>query len=987
MDALKFDQLDFRKLNIKKTHARTCGWLLDHPKYQAWVDPALFTQHHGFLWLSGKPGAGKSTIMKFAYLNMKDRFASASFFFNARGEDLERSVIGMYRSLLHQLLQTYSNLQSILDNSEFLPRGMNYLSLNILKSIFRKAILSLGQKSFFCFIDALDECDEQQVRDMVDFFQDLAEECEENNVPFRVCFSSRHYPYISIEKGVRLTLEDQSGHTNDLETYIADRLRIQAPILKDELKTELLRKAEGVFMWVLLVVNILNREAQRGGLSLRKRLAQMPNDLGDLFRDMLRRDTEDMEQLLLCLRWILFAKRPLSPNEFYHALWSGLSSRGFVDAQIPTQTSDETIVAYVISSSKGLAEITKSSPPKIQFIHESVRDFLIKENGLFELWPEVKGNWEASSHETLRQCCDFYFSHFLASDLSQKSLRWTHSKSGRAVSNSQPTEKSELFIRYPFLEYAVQYILIHADAAAEGIPQNTMLLNFPRSKWIMMSRHFERLKTRRYSPKAALYYILADKGLSNLVRTRMLEDSNIHVRGERYQYPIFAAFANSHKLTVAAFLDFSSTIENSVDIVKNFNFRNDFRNYEGRTPLSWAAQEGHLSIVKRLLSQNGSLLNLADNDEMTPVARAVESNHDEIALLLIDLGADIYLRLRGGKTFFELVVKHGREAVAKRLIDLKIDWHTQLTMGDTELHTAARGTNVAIVKMFIDEGADVNLQNKHGDTALHKASYLGYEATVRLLIDKRADMNLRNHNGATALHDASNRACEAIARLLIDNGADVDLQNKHGDAALHEASYFHFETTIRLPIDSRADMNLPNKNQATARYGAPYSDYVATVRLLIDKGADVNLRNNNGATALHKASTRGYETIASLLIEKGTDVNLRDNNGMTALHEASYSGHTATVRLLIDKGADVDLRDNNGATALHEASKRGRKAIASLLIDKGADVNLQNNNGATALHEASKHGRQAVASLLIDEGTDVDLRDNNGASALDLLLD
>jgi hypothetical protein len=96
---------------------------LDHSKYKEWLDPANLMQHHGFLWISGKPGAGKSTIMKFAYLNFKrvshcKSAVTASFFFHARGHSLEKSINGMYRSLLLQLLEGYPDVQTILDDPE-----------------------------------------------------------------------------------------------------------------------------------------------------------------------------------------------------------------------------------------------------------------------------------------------------------------------------------------------------------------------------------------------------------------------------------------------------------------------------------------------------------------------------------------------------------------------------------------------------------------------------------------------------------------------------------------------------------------------------------------------------------------------------------------------------------------------------------------------------------------------------------------------------
>lgn len=118
LDSLRFDQVDARYATIKKAHAKTCKWLLKKPEYLNWLDPNKLDEHHGLLWIKGKPGTGKSTLMKFALDNArkvkKDKII-ISFFFNARGGDLEKSTIGMYRSILLQLLVRLPVPQDIFD--------------------------------------------------------------------------------------------------------------------------------------------------------------------------------------------------------------------------------------------------------------------------------------------------------------------------------------------------------------------------------------------------------------------------------------------------------------------------------------------------------------------------------------------------------------------------------------------------------------------------------------------------------------------------------------------------------------------------------------------------------------------------------------------------------------------------------------------------------------------------------------------------------
>jgi hypothetical protein len=733
--------MDSRKSTIRTALAKTCRWFLSHPDYQAWLDPEKLTQHHGFLWISGKPGAGKSTIMKFAYWSMKSKSRNkhaitASFFFNARGEYLEKSILGMYRSLLLQLLEGYPDLQAVLDDSEINSQSQNGCpSLDVLKDLFRSAVSALGQRSFMCFVDALDECDEQQVVDMVQYFEELAEQSTNKGVLLRICFSSRHYPYIVIHRGIRLTLEDQSGHGDDLATYVTSRLQIEDPVLLEDLQTQLLRKAAGVFMWVVLVVDILNKEYRHNGLALRKRLAEIPSDLSELFKDIVRRDNENMEGLLLCILWILLAKRPLQPKEFYHALWSGLSLEDLADTQIPDVTvldASDSLNRFdrcVISSSKGLAEVTKSPQPTVQFIHESVRDFLVKERGLHELWPNLGFDWESLSHDKLKQCCESYMNHTL--------VRASVSK---VLSGAKPDLQMGISKEYPFLEYASQHVLYHANAAAEAVPQDEFLSSFPMSHWISVNNLFEKFKVREYSPDAGLFYILADKGFPELIRTRLQKDPHIHVSGERYGYPLFAALANGDKDIVTAVLNSPSSACIGVDITEGLNYRKDLKQYANRTPLSWAAQEGRINIVKLLLQMETTVGDV-DGRGRTPLSRASENGHEVVAELLIDKGADVNASDKDGRTPLLRALEKSHEVVAK---------------------------------LLIDKGADVNASDKDGWTPLLRASGNGHEVVAELLIDKGADVNAGGKNGWTPLSRASGNGHEVVAELLIDKGADVN---------------------------------------------------------------------------------------------------------------------------------------------------------------------------------------------------------------------
>jgi len=114
-----------------------------------------------------------------------------------------------------------------------------------------------------------------------------------------------------------------------------------------------------------------------------------------------------MEDLILCLQWLLFAKRPLKPEELYYGILVGVD----LDSVTPLdseQIDPQDLQNFVLNSSRGLAEVTKAKAKTVQFIHESVRDYLLKSKGLERLQASLTGNLTGLSHERLKKCCESY---------------------------------------------------------------------------------------------------------------------------------------------------------------------------------------------------------------------------------------------------------------------------------------------------------------------------------------------------------------------------------------------------------------------------------------------------------------------------------------------------------------------------------------------------------------------------------------------------
>jgi ankyrin repeat protein len=958
LDSLGFEQIHARQMTVKNAHAKTCQWLLENSKYLDWLDDAGLSEHHGFLWIKGKPGTGKSTLMKFALAYARDTMRNTiviSFFFNARGEDIEKSTIGTYRSLLLQLLERLPALQSVFDSLGLLASSISteyQWSVESLKTLLEQAIQSLGESSVVCFIDALDECEEQQVREMIQFFEHIGELTASAGIGFRTCFSSRHYPHITIQKGLDLVLEGQEGHAQDIHNYLRSELKIGRSNIARQIRSELQEKALGVFMWVVLVVSILNKEHDRGRMhALRRKLQEIPSDLYTLFRDILTRESHNKDELVLCIQWVLFATQPLSPEQLYFAVLSKVEPEAVLMWD-PSEITKDVIKRFILDSSKGLAEVTTSKLPTVQFIHESVRDFLLKENGLSNIWPELGSNLQGQSHERLKQCCvtQIRMDVFTPLEIPEN---LPESSSPQAAG----LRKSAIHM-FPFLEYAVQNVLHHADVAeGSGINQAHFVPSFPLPRWIKLDNLLRTREIRKRTDSVSFLYVFAEHNMPNLIKLLPSVTSCLEVENERYGPPFFAAYANGSKEVLKMFVQ-ALAMDQLPESWPQYlysqyhpekfvqrTFWHDFRFSKKRGVLSYLAELGEETLFAILLKTGVSGINLKDQYGRIPLSWAAQNGHEAIVGLLLDTDkVDVDAKdTQYGQTPLSWAVQNGHEAIVGLLLDTdKVDVDAKDTQyGQTPLSWAVQKGHEAMVKLLLDTGkVDVDAKDsQYRQTPLCWAIQKGHDTIVKLLLDTRkVDVDAKDQYGRTPLCWVVQGGHEAMVKLLLDTGkVDVDLKDQHG----------------RTPL-----------------FWAVYKGHEAMVKLLLDTGkVDVNAKDTQyGQTPLCWAAQKGHDAIVKLLLETGkVDVNPKDQYGRTPLCWAVQKGHEAIVKLLLDTGkVDVDVDNHYGQTPLWWAARNEHEAIVKLLLDTGkVNVNTKDTQyGQTPLWWAARNGHEAIVKLL-----------------------
>ncbi|RGP70106.1 hypothetical protein FSPOR_4218 [Fusarium sporotrichioides] len=278
--------------------------------------PAWLQSDSNLFWISGKPASGKSSLIRFLATNPLTRehleiwqrnmqiktgkLRIISHFFWKPGQSLQNNIRGMLLSLLYQVLCKDSYLaQRLCESQEDVSdkRAHGDWGLKELKEALFHIIKTSGD--VFCiFLDGLDEAKELQTLSWSDRgnAQVIHDLLHLNNV--KMCASSReeHPFYLFFKDKPRLRIHQLTY--NDIYYFAANRLEPSGleSSSRDEILGTIVEKANGVFLWVVLVIDSLNRAIRSGTASnneLHERLVQTPADLNDLLADMWERPGDD----------------------------------------------------------------------------------------------------------------------------------------------------------------------------------------------------------------------------------------------------------------------------------------------------------------------------------------------------------------------------------------------------------------------------------------------------------------------------------------------------------------------------------------------------------------------------------------------------------------------------------------------------------------------------------------------------------------------
>jgi hypothetical protein len=775
MEALSFSGMSHRLMSITPAYAETCKWILDRPEYLKWRDLSQRSSHHGVFWIKGKAGTGKSTLMSCLHEHncQQDRDGiTVSFFFNARSPDeLVKSTEGMYRCLLHQLLMRLPRLKASLSHLG-VPKGGAPWPIEWLESAFRIVILGISKdEEITCFVDALDECKMEDVRRAIDRFEDLAETVTTKSIRFRICFSSRYYPNITMRHHEELQLDVQPEHMDDISQYIDAKLTVRQGI-KLELSPKIFDRCSGIFLWVVLVVKRL-REASDTGRNRSQLLAILdatPEELEELFADVV---AEPDESLILIVQWSLFSTRKLTTKELYLAVQGSVGGTGTGYWDID-EIDDDGIARYLLHASRGLMELTSTpGPPRYHmpgsttrtyssnvaqwpqiliFIHESVREYFLC-GGLAILSRPSLHEINAVGHAKLAEGCLSY----LESAVSHSAFPVSCKPEDWKVTIESCKEQ------LPLIWYASENFLHHSELAfAGGVVGLAILERCPLQYTTTAYYHSDRLC---HGSPPSLLYLLLYRGCFELARALLTRPSK----------PSYCPAAQS---------DPTSTPCTPTRLVTpDLRFAYD--------ELSLAIGRDRTDLVQ-LFFDNGFDVNMETGPWGRPICFAVSRDDYRIVQVLSSYGARV--DTVETRKILHIAAEHASQQMVQFLLEKGAPVNSTDDGSQTALHlTVSRQApdDFEVADILLEAGADIEAADCDGRTVLIKAAASRRTRLVQFLLGRGANVHARDHQDLTAfsvatdmrishqVHQArgpmgSDPAMYRILHALLNAGADIN---------------------------------------------------------------------------------------------------------------------------------------------------------------------------------------------------------------------
>lgn len=985
----------------------TSQWVLQQPEYVKWVGSSQNDEESLKLgWIRGGVGSGKTFLAHFIVGTLAANNCNVlQYFFNAKQEQgPRRTNLCFVRTILHQLLvntnlDTSSTLEALLSLRTTSGKSEAHSAKNLWNELFR-CMQGLIDTPVYLIVDAIDEADRGEREDILESLTKLVSLSPsvrilvtgrpDEDVLEWFEKSSRASNLAKIISEIRFPPTEAA---RDIETYIDSRIRgsskLSHPSVAGEIKDAVLERAEGMFLYVRLMLDELGGEASVA--AVRRRLGEFPKTLNGYYDSVFSRINNGADSARELARdllaWITTSYEPMHVNTVLIALKSQAQSRM---ALIPSLTGDNAEDEFELldplkeirSICFPLLEVTGGGI--VQVVHCSVAAYILAQGTNSQAnsqGPTTMLTLPQANQEIALACICFL----------RCSARDSFNRNGTTPNDATP-DGSLLF-----LEYATKYWPEHMSESNQDVLVRMPLL----------------FQAIRFEQKWFLEWVARRSGHDYRFRKTLGLDE-----GDEGAHPSCLEIAAYFGITSWA----SSILEGapqkaplwplpnmiavtrgSLDVLRLFHERSCASgswNRQDELLLHSAARNGHAPVARYLIAEAGCDVNAVDPFGRSALMHACSHGHSAVVGELLVRGADTSLLSRAGYSAAEdaaaagdirsltaLLAKSETSATSKCLLLSSANGHgsvvefllrnTPLDPNGTDenswtpLHWACRNGHIGVVKLLLTGGATVDACDSFQRTPLNRAVRIGSSELVQALLQSGASPVSHDSSGLSLTHLAAAGGFNEVLGLVLAEGVDPNT-GAFPRGPFPEATWEHWcdSTPSGPPLHLAAE-----------------NGHASTVRYLVERGAGVNKEGIHGETALHRACAAGQEAVVPVLLEANAD----DSLGTTStkfpfpLVLATKNLHIGIVSILAPRAwSRLDPSPSDGVASYlpaYGSSIRGAveaavecdsvQILATLFSHAPQNLQAPAHVGLRIFEKVFRNGNIAIAELLIGLGYDL----------------
>ncbi|KAH8766936.1 hypothetical protein F5882DRAFT_510344 [Hyaloscypha sp. PMI_1271] len=428
LQSLRFSSIESRHESISKEHSNTFSWIFDQASPTKFVE--WLKGEDGVYWVSGKPGSGKSTLIKFlaghdqtkSYLEEwagDKKLVIANFYFwNASTNQSQKSQRGLLRTILYQILRQCPELIQMAYRDQWIALASDGKVLKesrdelltvpaLLKTLGNISTSTAPETKFCFFVDGLDEYDGRpaDIIELVDILKSF------QNV--KTCVSSRPWnefeDHFGADSSWKLYVQDFTSR--DILLYVQETLgknsRFQQLQKGDpecpNFVWDIVYQADGVFLWVFLVTrSLLDGLTNSDRIKdLQDRLNETPKDLRDYFKLILFSTENRYRTQTARIFTIAVNTELVLPLMMYWAIDQGTPKHVF---QCPVETPATEILDSRLDNmrrrlkvlSKGLLNAEHTAPKSVEDYMTGFEVTFLHRTSMLQSWSDdtFNADWE-----------------------------------------------------------------------------------------------------------------------------------------------------------------------------------------------------------------------------------------------------------------------------------------------------------------------------------------------------------------------------------------------------------------------------------------------------------------------------------------------------------------------------------------------------------------------------------------------------------------